>query len=478
MKFTTMLAGTALATLAVASGLPGLPGLSPAPQAEAAVNISFSLFYNDLGRYGDWVSYRDSYVFIPANVHRGWRPYTLGHWVYTKRYGWTWASDEPFGWATYHYGRWGYADDIGWYWVPGKRWAPAWVSWRRSKDYVVWAPLPPQRRGGADVSVTIAVRDVPDFYWVAVPTRRFLEPDIRTVVVHDDREIRRVVERSKFIGTPRITNNIVINNVIDVDIISRETGHKVRPVEVKTTEDPARARASADQVTVFQGEIATDGQAKPQKVVDVKDARKVKRDGQDTTAPDAADTGAPASDGQATTTDQTTTTGSKPAGQAATPPAAGTDTTKADTSATSTDQPAAEAQDQASGNKKKKPQDENAATPAASGEQPAQAQDQGSGSTSAPKDDNAAAPAPAGEQPAQAQDQSTGKKKKKGQQTGEDATGSTTAAPSPTGSGAAGATEQNTAPPADQGNTGKGKDKGKKDQACDPSTDANCAPAQ
>ncbi len=31
-----------------------------------------------------------------------------------------------------------------WIWVPGYEWAPAWVSWRSSDDYVGWAPLPPE----------------------------------------------------------------------------------------------------------------------------------------------------------------------------------------------------------------------------------------------------------------------------------------------------------------------------------------------
>jgi hypothetical protein len=74
---------------------------------------------------------------------RNWRPYTNGHWVYTDA-GWTWMSDEPFGWATYHYGRWTRLRNVGWVWVPGDEWAPAWVSWRKSNDYVGWAPLPPE----------------------------------------------------------------------------------------------------------------------------------------------------------------------------------------------------------------------------------------------------------------------------------------------------------------------------------------------
>jgi len=128
MNLRTILAGTAIATLALVSDVGAPLGLQPVTKAEAAVNVNISLFYDELGNDGDWVNYRGGYVFIPADVSPDWRPYTLGHWIYTRRYGWTWVSEESFGWATYHYGRWGYADDIGWYWVPGTRWAPAWVS--------------------------------------------------------------------------------------------------------------------------------------------------------------------------------------------------------------------------------------------------------------------------------------------------------------------------------------------------------------
>ncbi|MEO8884293.1 MAG: DUF6600 domain-containing protein [Devosia sp.] len=66
-----------------------------------------------------------------------------GRW----RRGWYFASDEPFAWAVYHYGRWYDDGDLGWCWVPGNVWAPAWVSWRDSDDYVGWAPLPPENDG-------------------------------------------------------------------------------------------------------------------------------------------------------------------------------------------------------------------------------------------------------------------------------------------------------------------------------------------
>lgn len=289
MKLTSILAGSAVAALALFSDLGTSIGLPQMAQAQAAVSVSFNVFYDRLAGEGDWVRYRNDYVFIPANVQRGWKPYTRGHWVYADRVGWTWASDESFGWATYHYGRWGYADEIGWYWVPGTRWAPAWVSWKRSPDYVVWAPLPPRGRSN-DVSVSVSVGDVPDFYWVAVPTKRFLEPDLRVAVISDDVQRRRIVQRADVIGTVKVENNIVVNTVINVDVIERESGRKVKRVKVRDTNNPVEARATADEVTVFQGEVRQEADAKPKRVRDVKEARKIRREdaGQDNATQDNA----------------------------------------------------------------------------------------------------------------------------------------------------------------------------------------------
>ncbi|MFD2030415.1 DUF6600 domain-containing protein [Ancylobacter dichloromethanicus] len=102
------------------------------------------------GQYGTWVEHPDyQYVFIPADVGPGWRPYQEGRWVWTDAYGWYWESYEPFGWATYHYGRWGYDPAFGWFWVPGDTWAPAWVTWRRGGGRTGWAPVAPDRPGYA-----------------------------------------------------------------------------------------------------------------------------------------------------------------------------------------------------------------------------------------------------------------------------------------------------------------------------------------
>ena len=103
-------------------------------------------FQQALEPYGEWRrNARWGDVWVPDQRPRGWRPYSVGHWIYTDDWGWYWISDDDeadWGWVTYHYGRW--IHDRGtWFWVPGNDWGPAWVDWRRSDSYVGWAPLPP-----------------------------------------------------------------------------------------------------------------------------------------------------------------------------------------------------------------------------------------------------------------------------------------------------------------------------------------------
>jgi hypothetical protein len=113
-------------------------------------DVSFQVFYDQLGDEGTWIQTDNyGYVFQPNVSDPNWAPYTDGHWVSTDE-GWTWVTDEPWGWATYHYGRWANIDGTGWVWVPGYRWGPAWVSWRYGGGYCGWAPLPPESLAGGD----------------------------------------------------------------------------------------------------------------------------------------------------------------------------------------------------------------------------------------------------------------------------------------------------------------------------------------
>src|SRR4051794_16830177 len=113
-------------------------------------------FEDDLRPYGDWVVTAEfGRCFHPHGISAEWRPYSQGHWCNTDD-GWLWASEEPHGWATYHYGRWTEDSRYGWCWVPGRTWAPAWVTWRHGGGNVGWAPIPPHRHGSS-LSISVEI---------------------------------------------------------------------------------------------------------------------------------------------------------------------------------------------------------------------------------------------------------------------------------------------------------------------------------
>jgi hypothetical protein len=244
---------TALSIVPLSSGtLPISLGIT---SAEAASSISINVFFKPLASHGVWVKHsKYRYVFCPT-VDAKWRPYSHGHWLYMKNYGWYFASDEPFAWAVYHYGRWVHEKRIGWCWVPGNAWAGAWVAWRRSNDYVGWAPLPPSREGFS-VNADFDNAEPPREDWVFVPPKRFLEPKLSVAVVFGDQQ-PDVFDRTQYVGPVVVQNNIVVNTVIDVNFIQQQTGQQVKEVAPQPVNDPAQAAADANggAVAVFAPQI-------------------------------------------------------------------------------------------------------------------------------------------------------------------------------------------------------------------------------
>ncbi len=148
--------------------LPDRAGISAA-QAQPAELGDFHLA---LEPYGMWqIDRRWGEVWVPFDRPAGWRPYSIGHWVYTDEWGWYWISEldeEDWGWITYHYGRWARNAQFGWFWIPGDEWAPAWVNWRDSDDAVGWAPLPPDN--------VIGIYDDDPVYWTFIAPRYLFLP--------------------------------------------------------------------------------------------------------------------------------------------------------------------------------------------------------------------------------------------------------------------------------------------------------------
>jgi len=175
-----LLIGLAAGSLAVAgpTSLTVIPAHAQ-PVAEVSVGGDFRVA---LEPYGAWRHHRRfGDVWVPASRPRDWRPYTLGHWVYTDDYGWYWVTDDQeadWGWITYHYGRWYLDPDEGWVWIPNDVWGPAWVDWRYGDQYVGWAPEPPD-----DV---VEAADEP-VYWSFVSAGDLIAPSIATVLLPFDR---------------------------------------------------------------------------------------------------------------------------------------------------------------------------------------------------------------------------------------------------------------------------------------------------
>jgi hypothetical protein len=205
--------------------------------------VTYSYFYDSLSPYGSWVFLNDyGWCWQPtiAVTHRTWRPYLHGgRWLHSD-VGWYWHSDYSWGWAPFHYGRWHSAPRIGWVWTPDYTWGPSWVTWRRSRDYCGWAPLPPRARVRPGVGFSYWGRDVgfnfsfgySHDYYTFVPTRRFCDrrvldhvvPSHRTVNIYKD----STVVNNYIVGN----NNTIINNGIGRDYVASHTRNEIPRVRV------------------------------------------------------------------------------------------------------------------------------------------------------------------------------------------------------------------------------------------------------
>jgi len=242
-------------------------------EIETRSTASYGMFYRKLEPHGDWRETREyGFVWQPREAgDRTWRPYTDGRWVYTDA-GWTWVSEEPFGWATYHYGRWVRLRRVGWVWVPGDEWAPAWVSWRTSKDYVGWAPLPPEarfdRRSGirnwADNHYDIG----PDQY-AFVPNNEFGARRLRQSLVPVERNVTIVIETTN-VTNITYANTTIVNhgpNYEEVRSRSRQPIERYRLERQVNSETTAPATVRGEVLVMSAPALTTDqGINRPQKI--------------------------------------------------------------------------------------------------------------------------------------------------------------------------------------------------------------------
>jgi len=249
------------------------PPVYTAPPAEAQPQpeATYQVFYDELTPYGRWIDYPGyGYVWSP-NADPDFQPYsTNGHWVYSDE-GWTWVSTYSWGWAPFHYGRWFYEDGYGWLWLPGKEWAPAWVTWGQSGTYLGWAPLAPK--------VEVSVRYTPPPHeWTFVPQEHITKVNVHDYVVNKTTNVT-IVKNVTIINNinnnnsttvinnrnvtnnttnnTNITNNNVHKNVVynrgpQINVVEKATNSHVQVVNIDEHKKPAATVVNNNKVTFYR----------------------------------------------------------------------------------------------------------------------------------------------------------------------------------------------------------------------------------
>lgn len=204
--------------------------LLAAPPVRAQVVVSFSVFHDSLAPHGRWVDV-GSYgqCWYPDGLAAGWQPYSNGEWIYTD-YGWTWVSYDPWGDYPFHYGTWVSEASFGWVWVPGYVWAPAWVTWSYSNDFVGWAPIPPTLAFGfSGYSGRPVV--VSQSSYVFVPTNRMVGVNVSTVRVPLVRNAT-ILPATRRVTSFSVKGGVVRNTALPVTRIEKAGHIKIQKANI------------------------------------------------------------------------------------------------------------------------------------------------------------------------------------------------------------------------------------------------------
>ena len=226
---------TALAAVFVAAFLAF--ALPSSAFALVSWSVSVSSFHQTLAPYGRWVvagSYGE--VWVPAGITNDWEPYWDGEWLGTD-YGWTWVSYDPWGDIPCHYGTWAWADPYGWVWEPGTVWAPAWVTWAWTDDYIGWAPVP------ATFGITISgyagpAVTLPSPRYVFVPATQFVGVNVqkaRVPVTQNAVILRRAQKATRF----TVSNGIVRTAGPSPSFVQRVSGKRIERVSIEKAQNAA-----------------------------------------------------------------------------------------------------------------------------------------------------------------------------------------------------------------------------------------------
>jgi hypothetical protein len=123
-------------------------------------------------------------------------------------------------------------------WVPGTVWAPSWVTWAYTDDFIGWAPVPASfvLTFGGYVGPPVVVERS---RFVFVPARQFVGVRVATVRV-DPRRNAAIFARAQRVTGFRVSSGIVRNTALPVATVQRISGRRIEPRRV----DPARLHAT------------------------------------------------------------------------------------------------------------------------------------------------------------------------------------------------------------------------------------------
>jgi hypothetical protein len=181
---TPMLKRLAQAVLLASLALPMtalLPAHTPlaTSAAQAAEPSTLAEFRAVLAKYGTFGTHEKyGEIWVPTVTPPGWHPYPACQWVYTKN-GWYFKDDTPWGSIVHHYGRWSHDEKIGWFWVPDEQWSPGWVVWRKSDQWVGWAPMPPRQ----DIQLVSSAEFNNDKLWTFMEASKFFNGECGGITV-------------------------------------------------------------------------------------------------------------------------------------------------------------------------------------------------------------------------------------------------------------------------------------------------------
>jgi hypothetical protein len=150
-------------------------------------------FQQPLAGHGNWVQdpgYGTVWVPDSNEVGADFAPYqSAGQWTLDDGGEWMWQSDYAWGYIPFHYGRWVWTGGY-WGWIPGRVYAPAWVTWRVGDGgYLGWAPLPPTWYWGPG-GVAVGLWGTPWAAYCFVPTGYAFYRGVGGYVVRDPGVIR------------------------------------------------------------------------------------------------------------------------------------------------------------------------------------------------------------------------------------------------------------------------------------------------